>query len=391
MPIAKWKELFNDVTPRNFAEKCCLYDRHQQVMYSCGEFPNMMLMGPRGCIAFTPALILGQLKWGVTPVPDQQLGGLYLWYKDEGPSTQEVMAVRKALRDIHLRGQQELGEHQTFYSEEYKSWRAERVKGISAPSFSIPPAKGGLTPTEAILGAKVRMLEYRLQEARDRGEMKDVALEKSDKVASSLKEEIKSLKRDYAEMSARTNQLTMIRQNRAMEDEILSLRRRLDARGEAWRTVSEAERVAVQDLGQARATIRDYQRALDQAHQREAGYKQALEESQAREAHLNDQLKGLIESHDNMQENQAIWEDNWKCNFDECEQEKEQWKGKCHAIIEGFGDFADKWLVTFEEAQQEFHMYPDTEIRPAMGALFRDCTRIARRLRRWRTECNGGF
>ncbi|CAL0301644.1 unnamed protein product [Lupinus luteus] len=244
MPLAKWKELFDEVTPRNFAEKCCLYDRHQQ---------------------------------GVTPVPDQQLGGICLWYKDEGPSMKEVMA---------------------------------RIKGISALSFNIPPPKGGPTPEEVILGAKVRMLESKIREARDRGEMKDIALEKSDKAASSLKEEIRTLKRDYAEMSARSNQVTMMRHNRAMEEEILNLKRRLESRGQALRTLAEAERVAVQELGQATTTIKDYQRALDQSHQREDEYKRSLEESLARETQLSDPLTELIESHDTMKENQAIWEEN---------------------------------------------------------------------------------
>ncbi|KAF1891805.1 hypothetical protein Lal_00031614 [Lupinus albus] len=47
---------------RNFGTKTCLYERHPDIMYSCGEYPNMILMGPRGCISFTPALVLGQLK-----------------------------------------------------------------------------------------------------------------------------------------------------------------------------------------------------------------------------------------------------------------------------------------------------------------------------------------
>ncbi|OIW01399.1 hypothetical protein TanjilG_02555 [Lupinus angustifolius] len=69
--LSEWAKLFKEVTPRNFGTKCCLYDRHDKIMYSCGDRPNMILMGPRGCIAFTPTLVLGQLKWGMNQIKDE--------------------------------------------------------------------------------------------------------------------------------------------------------------------------------------------------------------------------------------------------------------------------------------------------------------------------------
>ncbi|KAF1872242.1 hypothetical protein Lal_00038028 [Lupinus albus] len=41
-----------------------------------------------------------------------------------------------------------------------------------------------------------------------------------------------------------------------------------------------------------------------------------------------------------------------------------------HKIIDGLGDFADNWLRTFEEAQGELQMHPETELHPAMRTFY---------------------
>ncbi|KAF1889058.1 hypothetical protein Lal_00043377 [Lupinus albus] len=84
--LSEWSRLFKEIDPRNFGVKCCLYDRHEEVMFSCGEYQNLVLMGPRGCITFTHALVLGQLKWGMNSVAPQQLEGFVLLYKDKNAS-----------------------------------------------------------------------------------------------------------------------------------------------------------------------------------------------------------------------------------------------------------------------------------------------------------------
>ncbi|KAF1866851.1 hypothetical protein Lal_00018237 [Lupinus albus] len=77
MQLSDWKKIFVEITPRNFGTKCGLYDRHPEIMYSCGDFTNIMLMGLGGCITFNPALILGQLKWGMMPVPSRTTARVY--------------------------------------------------------------------------------------------------------------------------------------------------------------------------------------------------------------------------------------------------------------------------------------------------------------------------
>ncbi|KAF1892732.1 hypothetical protein Lal_00042623 [Lupinus albus] len=88
--LSDWEKLFREVTPKIVGTKCRLYDQHLEIMYSCGDYANLMLMGPRGCITFTPAFVLGQLKWGKMPVSPKLLQGSMIWYKD-GEASKEAL------------------------------------------------------------------------------------------------------------------------------------------------------------------------------------------------------------------------------------------------------------------------------------------------------------
>ncbi|KAF1863261.1 hypothetical protein Lal_00031345 [Lupinus albus] len=81
--LSEWSRLFKEINPRYFGVKCYLYDRHEEVMFACGEYQNLVLMGRRGYIMFTPALVLGQLKWGMNPVTPQQFQGFVFLYKNK--------------------------------------------------------------------------------------------------------------------------------------------------------------------------------------------------------------------------------------------------------------------------------------------------------------------
>ncbi|KAF1876663.1 hypothetical protein Lal_00030077 [Lupinus albus] len=128
MMLSEWEKLFREVTPKNFGTKCNIYDKHDMIMYSCGDYSNMVLMGPRGCLTFTPALVLGQMKWSMTPVREEQLQGFVIWYKDREATDKTLDAVRYSLKRIHVSGIHELGERKAFYTDEYKYWRNERRK-----------------------------------------------------------------------------------------------------------------------------------------------------------------------------------------------------------------------------------------------------------------------
>ncbi|KAF1872296.1 hypothetical protein Lal_00003764 [Lupinus albus] len=197
-----------------------LHDRHENIMYSCGSHPYMVLMGPRGCIAYMPALVLGQLKWGMNRIRDEQLQGLFFWYKDEDIPEGAIESVRKALQKISLFGENELGERKTFYTEEYKSWRNERIGKTCVPTPTLLKDSESPSPNEIMWRDKCKLLEARLEEARDQNERYGFTIEKLEKSNRGLQEEVASIKKDYASMCSKSEKFKLIRENNELKERL---------------------------------------------------------------------------------------------------------------------------------------------------------------------------
>ncbi|KAJ1425320.1 hypothetical protein SESBI_11030 [Sesbania bispinosa] len=130
----QWKNDFARYQGQHFPWVCPWYD-HRDTIFSCGDFPNVPLMGSRGCIAYTPVIALRQLKW-TQFVPDKELlGGVCFQY---GTNNEQHERVRKAWEHIHKKGERELGRARAYASAEYLEWRNER-RGDAIP---VPMEKG---------------------------------------------------------------------------------------------------------------------------------------------------------------------------------------------------------------------------------------------------------
>jgi len=71
----------------------------RDTIFSCGAFPNVPLMGSKGCISYTPAIVLRQLKWTQVLLRDEELDGWSFQYGAEG--TKKFQAdIRTAWRDV---------------------------------------------------------------------------------------------------------------------------------------------------------------------------------------------------------------------------------------------------------------------------------------------------
>ncbi|KAJ1421347.1 hypothetical protein SESBI_13781 [Sesbania bispinosa] len=124
----QWKNDFARYQGQHFPWVCPWYD-HRDTIFSCGDFPNVPLMGSRGCIAYTPVIALRQLKW-TQFVPDKELlGGVCFQY---GTNNEQHERVRKAWEHIHKKGERELGRARAYASAEYLEWRNER-RGDAIP------------------------------------------------------------------------------------------------------------------------------------------------------------------------------------------------------------------------------------------------------------------
>ena len=96
-------------------------------------------MGPRGCVAYTPVIVLKQLCWTQRKPQEERLGGLCFWYKD-GEHTQLLSRdIKEAWKDIRMAGRAELGKPLVIDTTEYAAWR--KVRRVYQTSLKMVTGK----------------------------------------------------------------------------------------------------------------------------------------------------------------------------------------------------------------------------------------------------------
>ncbi|KAJ1378042.1 hypothetical protein SESBI_48256 [Sesbania bispinosa] len=69
-----WKKELADIRDKKIAWTCPWFSPYD-VIFNCGDFANVPLMGPRGCVAYTPSIALRQLKRTQVILVEEQLEG----------------------------------------------------------------------------------------------------------------------------------------------------------------------------------------------------------------------------------------------------------------------------------------------------------------------------
>ncbi|KAJ1423471.1 hypothetical protein SESBI_12409 [Sesbania bispinosa] len=106
--------------------KCCTHLLYVWIItHICGDFANVPLMGPRGCVAYTPSIAIRQLKQAQVKPVEAQLGGICFQY-DAPDVSQLLVRVRAAWRSVQRKGDDELGKPRISASQEYREWRKAR-------------------------------------------------------------------------------------------------------------------------------------------------------------------------------------------------------------------------------------------------------------------------
>ncbi|KAF1863308.1 hypothetical protein Lal_00031307 [Lupinus albus] len=283
---------------------------------------------------------------------------------------------------------------------------------------------------ELLQANQIRLLEAKLEEARNEIEKYGFSVEKLDKIIETQKKEHTSLKRDYASICSTSEKYHLIRtrkekdkkivelikMNEEKDEQISNMSHQLKARGRALHSaqkdihVLEAKAESLQALAQdtkneeshAWATMKEYQAALEKTLEREDQLKtimkemekahhQALAEANNDKVYLSEQLSLLEATHDELVTRQQEWLHNWDHMLQECKWDKDRWEERCRKIIDGLGNFANDWLRNFEDARGELQMYPETELRPAMRAFYETCDQLAWKLRKWRIAATRDF
>ena len=103
-----------------------------QIIDSCGEFPNVPLIGTRGIISYNPALARRQLGYPMTDRPlSILLEGLFLRDSEEDPVLKQ--RVVRAWNHVHRKGKFELGRKDCTAHEPYLQWVRSRALQLKMP------------------------------------------------------------------------------------------------------------------------------------------------------------------------------------------------------------------------------------------------------------------
>ncbi|KAI5425545.1 hypothetical protein KIW84_031373 [Lathyrus oleraceus] len=103
------------------------------IIFSCGDFPNLPLIGTQGCVNANPVLSLRQLGYPMEGPPEANSleAFLLLDFGVENPSL--FQRIKEAWKNVNRKGKAELGRANGITKEPYFQWVKERVQMIKMP------------------------------------------------------------------------------------------------------------------------------------------------------------------------------------------------------------------------------------------------------------------
>ncbi|KAI5388637.1 hypothetical protein KIW84_074350 [Lathyrus oleraceus] len=106
------------------------------IIFSCGDFPNLPLIGTQGCVNANPVLSLRQLGYPMEGPPEANSleAFLLLDFGAENPCL--FQRIKEAWKNVNRKGKAELGRANGITKEPYFQWVKERVQIIKM-SFVI--------------------------------------------------------------------------------------------------------------------------------------------------------------------------------------------------------------------------------------------------------------
>ncbi|XP_050878042.1 uncharacterized protein LOC127081859 [Lathyrus oleraceus] len=169
----RWSQRIMSLTNANVTWYSRVND-DMKIIDSCREFPNIPLLGTKGCINYNPILARSQLGYAMKDKPSNILL--------EGFLIQEVVDIKglkekivRVWNKIHMKGNDKLGNRDCVALEPYTQWVQARVAKIKMP---YPPEEPMFSkvirlipvPVEYLKGLQVALA--RLKQERDAWESK---------------------------------------------------------------------------------------------------------------------------------------------------------------------------------------------------------------------------
>ena len=151
-----WRSFFSQQTEDSLKWKMDWW-YEKEIIYCCGDFHNVPLMGTTGCINYNPALALRQLAFRQKVPSEKEVEPLYILYEDKDPmglckkvgeawDQVKYGVYGETPEDGKMLG---LGERCTDATPDYQVWIKERIKGAN-PAYAPQDPLINNTPQEMI-------------------------------------------------------------------------------------------------------------------------------------------------------------------------------------------------------------------------------------------------
>ncbi|XP_050919681.1 uncharacterized protein LOC127137251 [Lathyrus oleraceus] len=149
--------LFHKLLMRHLPNDDAFLNPHQARNWarSCGKYPNVPLLGMKGCINYNPILLRRQLGYALTHASkDQDL--VESFYFPVQDNLELVKQAAGAWRNIQTKGATVYGKCNNIFSSQYDSWLRERARITLLPFSMGEPSD--LVIVESVYS--VSMVEY---------------------------------------------------------------------------------------------------------------------------------------------------------------------------------------------------------------------------------------
>ncbi|XP_050895736.1 uncharacterized protein LOC127102408 [Lathyrus oleraceus] len=143
------------------------------IIFSCGDFPNLPLIGTQGRVNSSPVLSIRQLGYPMEGPPDAISLEAFLMLDLGVDNPSLFQRIRKAWKKVNRKGKSDLGRINRITKEPYFQWVKEREEVIKMPFIiripvPLPEPKPTHVPIEEVEELKVTMarLEKENEELR---------------------------------------------------------------------------------------------------------------------------------------------------------------------------------------------------------------------------------
>ncbi|KAJ1421172.1 hypothetical protein SESBI_13892 [Sesbania bispinosa] len=315
---------------------------HHTYVCICGDFANVPLMGPRGCVTYTPSIALRQLKRTQVKPVEEQLGGICFQY--DAPDVSQLLGrVRAAWRNVQRKGDDELGKPRVSASQEYNEWR--RARGV--PEYVLreaPHAEGSSRSSDETLKTMASELE------RARAQIKQL-----EEVEEAAEWEIDALKRQCKKKDEQIERLKI------QGEEILEGKLALEAENQ---TQGEHLKKLLAELADARNDTKNWWGLAKNYHEENEELSQKV-------------IKRKLKAKRKKQEaDEAI--EGWRLRTNVQRDKKKEWMKRCDDMADCVNYHSIELARRLGEAEDEINRNPEIQLPPKTARFMRYCQDLAR-------------